>query len=82
MKKIGYNAFFSGKIFVAKSCYRIVQGDYYDGFKLQVFPDQATQDLVRETNLLQNEIYDRVVFPSRALRQKLKEIKPKLYYTK
>lgn len=54
------------------------KGDYYDGFKLQVFPDQAAQEMAREVNLVQNQIEQRVLQPCQAIRDKLKAIRPQI----
>lgn len=62
-----------------KEIYRTVDvGDYYEGFKLQVFPDQATQELVREVNKLQNEVVERVAKPCQEIRERLKKLRPSI----
>ena len=56
----------------------VIQGDYYDNFKLQVFPDQAAQEMAREVNLVQNEIEQRVLQPCQKIRQTLNSIRPQI----
>jgi len=64
---------------MTKEIYRTFDvADYYEGFKLQVYPDQATQELVREVNKLQNEIVERVSKPSNKNRERLKKLKPQI----
>ena len=55
-----------------------LKGDYYDGLKLQVFPDQAAQEMAREVNLVQNQIEHRVLQPCKRIRDKLDTIKPQI----
>jgi len=64
---------------VMREIYRTVDmGDYYDNFKLQVFPDQAAQEMAREVNLVQNEIEQRVLQPCQKIRQTLNSIRPQI----
>ena len=45
---------------------------------MQVFPDQAAQEMAREVNLVQNEIEQRVLQPCKRIRDKLDTIKPQI----
>lgn len=64
---------------IMREIYRTVDmGDYYDGLKLQVFPDQAAQEMAREVNLVQNQIEHRVLKPCKRIRDKLDTIKPQI----
>jgi len=64
---------------MTKEIYRTVDvGDYYEGFKLQVYPDQATQELVREVNKLQNELVERVSKPSQKILARLRKLRPQI----
>lgn len=64
---------------MTKEIYRTVDvADYYEGFKLQVYPDQAAQELVREVNKLQNELVERVSKPSQKTRARLRKLRPKI----
>ena len=56
----------------------LFQADYYEGFKLQVYPDQATQELVREVNKLQNELVERVSKPSQKILARLRKLRPQI----
>jgi hypothetical protein len=64
---------------MTKEIYRTVDvADYYEGFKLQVYPDQATQELVREVNKLQNELVERVSKPSQKILARLRKLRPQI----